>query len=252
MIENQTSTLAQTIERARADRIATGQAWVRENGSTAADELAKRVEHRFRIGEILDATSGLRGRVVELGCFTGIVAERIMEQGGKEVVGVDVLDEALAFASQRGISTVHADVDGEIAALESESFDAVVAADVLQSLLAPEELVKESWRILAPEGTLIVSVPNFSVAANRILVALGKTPERCDLRGLNGIHPTCFTTATLTEMLEQQGFHVESARGDVVMFFGDWRAGSQLMRSRSLARAFPRLARNIIMVARKG
>ena len=97
-----------------------------------------------------------------------------------------------------------------------------------------------------------MTTPNFACLSNRILVGSGREPERCDLYGLGGIHPTAFTARSLQMLLERSGFVIDAIRGDVVMPLGDWKRGSQRLWSRRGARIVPTLARNLIITAHKG
>jgi SAM-dependent methyltransferase len=113
-------------------------------------------------------------RVLDLGCRYGALTRAYAE--GNDVVGVDVDREALAEAAKLGIETRCADVD-EALPFEDESFDVVVAGELLEHVRDPERLVGETRRVLRPGGTLAGSVPNAFRLKNRLRFLLGRKPE---------------------------------------------------------------------------
>src|SRR5262245_61018100 len=75
-------------------------------------------------------------RVLDLGCRYGALTQVYAE--GNEVVGVDVDREALErAAAELGIETRWADVEEELP-FEDESFDVVVAGELLEHLRYPD------------------------------------------------------------------------------------------------------------------
>jgi SAM-dependent methyltransferase len=113
-------------------------------------------------------------RVLDLGCRDGALTQAYA--GGNEIVGVDADREALAEAEKLGIETRWADLD-EPLPFEDESFDVVVAGELLEHLRDPRRLVSEARRVLRPGGTFVASVPNAYRAKNRLRFLLGRKPE---------------------------------------------------------------------------
>jgi len=117
-----------------------------------------------------------KGRhVLDLGCRSGALTRHFLE--GNAVVGIDVDPAALAKAQQLGITPVVADVD-EPLQLDSETFDAVVAGELLEHVRFPRALVAEVRRVLRPGGVFVGSVPNAFRMQNRLRFLRGLQPER--------------------------------------------------------------------------
>ncbi|MDQ3378793.1 MAG: class I SAM-dependent methyltransferase [Actinomycetota bacterium] len=114
-------------------------------------------------------------QVLDLGCRSGALTRHFLE--GNDVVGIDVDRAALAKAEQLGITPVVADVDEPLPA-ESETFDAVVAGELLEHVRFPRALVAEVRRVLRPGGIFVGSVPNAFRVQNRLRFARGFQPER--------------------------------------------------------------------------
>jgi len=113
-------------------------------------------------------------RVLDLGCRDGALTQAYAE--GNDVLGVDADREALAEAAKHGIGTHWADLDQPLE-LPDESFDVVVAGELLEHLRDPRRLVAEVRRVLRPGGTFVASVPNAYRLKGRLLFLFGRPPE---------------------------------------------------------------------------
>jgi SAM-dependent methyltransferase len=94
-------------------------------------------------------------RMLEVGCGTGELAERVQRELGSEVVALDVSPRMVELTSARGVDAHLGDVqdlpfgDGE--------FDCAVAAWVLYHVPNVDRSIAELARVLAPGGTLVAS-----------------------------------------------------------------------------------------------
>lgn len=120
------------------------------------------------------ALVGTGKHVLDLGCRTGALTRHYLE--GNTVVGVDVDREALAVAASIGVETHWADLDGTLP-FPAESFDVVVAGELLEHLQYPEQLVGEAARVLRAGGRFVGSVPNAYRLKNRLRFLLGGPPD---------------------------------------------------------------------------
>jgi 2-polyprenyl-3-methyl-5-hydroxy-6-metoxy-1,4-benzoquinol methylase len=135
--------------------------------SVAKPKDAKRLDRakrsRFRVTARL-----CRGRVIELGCGRGHLAQAISDRG-LEVIGVEVNERKIREAREfyPELEFLHADIRD--LDLDGEAFDTAVLAEVIEHV--PEEIGEEmlavAWRLLRPGGTLIVSVPNEDCVPHR-------------------------------------------------------------------------------------
>ena len=132
-------------------------------------------------------------RVLDIGCRSGALTREYAD--GNDVVGIDVDRDALEEAGRTlGIETAWADVDHGLP-FESESFDVVVAGEVLEHVRFPDRVTAEAHRVLRPGGTLVGSVPNAVRFKNRLRFAAGRRPER------NPTHFHLFTPGDVRSLL---------------------------------------------------
>jgi SAM-dependent methyltransferase len=113
--------------------------------------------------------------VLDLGCRTGALTQHYASDN--EVVGVDVDSAALERAAARlDIETVWADIEDELP-FPAETFDVVVAGEVLEHLSDPAVTVEQVQRVLKPGGRFVGSVPNAFRLKSRLRVLAGHHPE---------------------------------------------------------------------------
>ncbi|MEQ4722167.1 methyltransferase domain-containing protein [Nonomuraea sp. B19D2] len=120
---------------------------------------------RNRLHWLLDHLPG--GRVLDLGCSQGTLSI-LAARRGDQVTGVDIEEEAIAFAA-RLAAELPADVaarlaflrgDGERLGFPDGCFDSAVAGELLEHVADPGVILTELHRVLAPGGTLLLSVPH--------------------------------------------------------------------------------------------
>jgi 2-polyprenyl-3-methyl-5-hydroxy-6-metoxy-1,4-benzoquinol methylase len=144
------------------------------------------------------------GRVLDLGCSDGALAERL-RSFGHSVTGVD--REELPGVGARVDRFVRCDLEDGLPDELGAGYDIVVAADVLEHVRRPDRLLVEMGRRLAPGGTVLVSVPNFGHWYPRARATFGRFDY--DRRGiLDRDHVRFFTRASFERLVAKAGFSV--------------------------------------------
>jgi glycosyltransferase involved in cell wall biosynthesis len=143
-------------------------------------------------------------RVLDLGCSDGQLAERL-RASGHHVVGVDLV--AHPGVKERVDRFVQADLEHGVPPEAGGPFDVVLAADVLEHVRSPGRILEDVRSLLAPGGSLLVSVPNFGHWYPRGRVALGRFDY--DRRGiLDKDHVRFFTGRSFERFVRDAEFRV--------------------------------------------
>jgi 2-polyprenyl-3-methyl-5-hydroxy-6-metoxy-1,4-benzoquinol methylase len=126
---------------------------------------------------------------------------------GYDAAGLDVSEGAVALAAKRhpGLTFIRHSVEELPWPVQSESFDAVVALEVIEHLLRPRRLLEGARTALRPGGLLVLSTPYHGPAKNLVLAAL-----RFDRHfAVEGDHIRFFSDASLRRLAADTGFLVD-------------------------------------------
>lgn len=164
---------------------------------------------------LLEMVNPAPKRVLDLGCFCGGSGRWLKQRFPDcEVIGIEMLDKAAAIAAQaydRVISGTLEQVDFEAEGLIPGSFDAIIAADVLEHIYNPWKALQRIKSLLAPVGSIYLSLPN--VRNLNVLSALAAGEWRYQGSGILDItHVRFFTLKQASEMLSQTGWLIREGR----------------------------------------
>jgi 2-polyprenyl-3-methyl-5-hydroxy-6-metoxy-1,4-benzoquinol methylase len=144
------------------------------------------------------------GRLLDLGCSSGLMAERVRKLG-HYVVGVDF--EQFPEIEGRVDEFVQADLDQGIPDEVGHNFDVVLAADIIEHHRRPVHLLQQARERLTPGGVLLLSVPNFGHWYPRMRTVSGRFDY--DQRGiLDSGHLRFFTKRTIERSVREAGFEI--------------------------------------------
>jgi SAM-dependent methyltransferase len=143
-------------------------------------------------------------RILDLGCSSGLLAERLQEMG-HEVTGVDMVE--IAGVGERTTAFFQADLNEGIPPEVGSEFDIVLAADVLEHLVNPGVLMDQVRDLLAPDGVALFCVPNIAHWYPRFRSTVGMFDY--DQRGiLDSTHLRFFTRRSIRKLIESRGFSI--------------------------------------------
>lgn len=108
--------------------------------------------------EILTDHIARGSRVVDLGCGSGRLLERLREDHDCDVLGVELDFNEFLGAADRGIPLIRADLNNGLDIIPDGAFDFVVLSQTLQQVQRPLALFDEIFRIA---HQALVVVPNF-------------------------------------------------------------------------------------------
>jgi SAM-dependent methyltransferase len=126
-----------------------------------SDTSLANVDHMIRYAYAAPFVVGKR--VLDISCGTGYGTQFLAQQGAREVVGVDVDELAVTYASKfyahPNVRFIQSDAH-YVQSLEDASFDVIVSFETIEHLPNPRKFVIELKRLLKPDGQLFLSCPN--------------------------------------------------------------------------------------------
>lgn len=209
-----------------------------------------------RLTAIADLVAARRPAcTLDLGCGQGVLLGALAARlpAGSHLVGMD----AVAPPGGRRWHGVTGDIATRLP-FADDSFDLVVAGEVLEHVPHPDLMLTEIRRVLTPTGRLVLSTPNIVGWANRVLVPLGIQPlftetssevhlgRRWSVLGQGNQvqgHLKVFSHRALAEILERTGYTVLSTQGMPGEF------PSPVDRVDRLCARFPSIASDLLVVA---
>ena len=133
------------------------------------EELYHRVERRhwWFVGRrdlirrlVLDLSPARDCRILDIGCAGGLLIEELRSAGYRQITGIDVSPAAIAQCRAAGIPEAELG-DATCPGFPPESFDVIIASDVLEHLGDVPTALAAWRRILRPGGIIIAFAPAF-------------------------------------------------------------------------------------------
>ena len=104
---------------------------------------------------LVNSLQPAKGSVLDIGAGTGDFLS-VVKENGWNTIGVEPSEKAKAIAQKKGVSFVE-----QTSELENNSFDVITMWHVLEHVPNLDNQIKELKRLLKPNGSLIIAVPNF-------------------------------------------------------------------------------------------
>lgn len=152
-----------------------------------------------------------QARVLDLGCGSGALGQHLVQTKGCSVDGVTLNDAEAAHARPhyQRIVVDNLETCDLLAAFAGQRYDAIVCADVLEHLSRPERVLAACRELLAPNGQLLISVPNAGYCG--LIAELMQGEFRYREEGLlDRTHLRFFTRQSLTRFLGEQRWAIDS------------------------------------------
>ena len=210
-----------------------------ERWSTAKQKIEYR--HRAALERIPARTQTL----LDVGCGEGtFLAMMFKKYPTVHLTGIDFSSVGLSVAKSKVPECTYVQIDvSKSYPFKDNSFDVVVALDVLEHSLEPEKILSEIKRIV--KNKIIISVPNFSSLPARVQMMFGKVPEN---NRRNKGHMYWFNYEIVLSLLTQNGLKIVEITGNHQLQRVPL-VGAVIKRLRAL---FPRLlSLSFIIVAEK-
>lgn len=146
--------------------------------------------------------TGRPERLLDLGCGTGAALAE-MDQLGPSV-GLDFSELALEYSAERGLKDLVA-ANGEHLPFADNSFKGMIALDIFEHIPDHEQAYREAFRVLAPGGVLVLSVPAYRWLWGPHDVAL--------------MHFRRYRKSEVRTCLQEAGFRVEKLSYSIFFLF---------------------------------
>jgi len=145
--------------------------------------------------------------VLETGCSTGFLSMLIAANGAR-VVGIEIDKEAAEMAKQNCQRVLSCNLNcPEWVHQVDEQFDLVTYGDVLEHLINPLAVLRQTRELLAPGGRVLICLPNIAHWTIRAKLLAGNF--RYESTGiLDFTHVRFFTVESAREFVAEAGYHV--------------------------------------------
>lgn len=160
--------------------------------------------HGYEYSNNLFFSDELNGKnVAEVGCGHGLISI-LLSRKCKNLTGYDVDQEAIVYAKALGqklkIDNIEFRSYNGAFSPNEKTYDVVISMDVIEHVNDPMEFLKNLYKILRPEGVLIIGTPNGLIAER----------NKCIIKGHSKFHIMEYTPNELLEFLYKSGFAIKS------------------------------------------
>jgi len=176
---------------------------------------------RNRVEAILFSAEG-GDTIMDVGCGNGHLLYMLRHKY-KSLVGIEYSPQRLEQAKANLSNLPFVPILGSaehMSVIESDSIDCIVSADTIEHIPDVYAACLEMYRVLRPEGKLVINTPNVAFVKKRFLLLFGRFPSTSQPNeGLgsdilfDGGHLHYFTFRSLNMLLERAGFEIEQKIG---------------------------------------
>lgn len=173
------------------------------------ENVFQRFWHTTRHKEVKKILEPVDGKVLDIGCADGVFTREILrETKASEIIGIDVLQSPVDWANKhwkRNKKMKFELGDAHKLKFKANTFDAVVALEVLEHVYQPEKVLKDIKRVLKKGGYAILLVPS----ENILFKAVWFLWHYAGRMVWKDTHVQDFRNDSLVELAKEAGFKVE-------------------------------------------
>jgi 2-polyprenyl-3-methyl-5-hydroxy-6-metoxy-1,4-benzoquinol methylase len=109
--------------------------------------------HSWAIGHLL---RDIRGKsILDVGAGGGAIGQAVADHHARQMTAIEI-----DIRAHENLQTTYDSVFTEVAEIQNERFDWIVALDILEHLTNPKQYINNLRNLLTPGGKMLVSVPN--------------------------------------------------------------------------------------------
>ena len=178
--------------------------WNGWKAETTAFDGVRRYDQISSVVHLLGAK-----KILDVGCGDGRLGRAIRANCPKVLIhGCDVSTAALTRSE--GLDQQYCvDLNCEALPEPTESFDLVIASEVIEHLITPDRVLEELTRVVKQGGHVLLTVPNVAFWRFRFQALSGQVPSvTADTRHLHS-----FSASLLEHLVRKAGLHVVQLTG---------------------------------------
>lgn len=158
--------------------------------------------------ELLDRVPA-GGTVLDVGCWSGFVGRYLRETRQATVDGIEPNPDMASLAAQQYRNVAASSVEAAFAepSPEPAGYDAILFLDVLEHLVDPADVLRTAKDRLAPDGRVLISMPNAAHWTMRKELLLGRWDYR-DSGLMDRTHLRFFTQKTVRALVTDAGLEI--------------------------------------------
>jgi len=153
-------------------------------------------------------------KVLDGGCGTGFFMN-ILDEMGAKTVGIDIIPTNVILAKNNvpRATTVASDI--EILPFKSKTFDLILCTEVLEHCWNDMKALNDFYRVLKPNGILVLTVPNINYKYSLLEVWLSRIFGKLSHHVYTDdsheeLHRNSYTRLGVIEKLEKNNFKITS------------------------------------------
>lgn len=197
---------------------------------------------------IIDCMNPENKNILDIGCYDGTFMS-LVKNKDNNFYGLEANDWGAEKSQKKGIkATKYFFNDKDKLPYGDNSFNVVVAGEIIEHIYDTDFFLSEIWRVLKPEGKLLISTPNVASLGRRLFLLFGINPiiESSPNEPSSSGHIRYFTFKSLKDLLKKNKFKVIVSKSDVINFSKNGKAKLAF-----LGNIFPKFGASIIYLARK-
>lgn len=185
-----------------------------DNGLAYDKDLARYYEHMPKEHAIVLDWIKEKKEVLEFGCHTGYFSSA-MQKKGCSVTGVELFEPALEKAEPYLEKAILGNVeDPEVwKQIGEKKYDAVLFMHVLEHLVDPDRVLRNTHHVLKDDGLLIICLPNINNWVDRWDIFRGKF-NYTETGVMDRTHLKFYNVKTARDFIERNGFKVNAYSGE--------------------------------------
>lgn len=147
-------------------------------------------------------------RLLDVGCGMGLLASTLKrERNLAEASGIEIIETAWQEARKRLDTCLLGSIEEMELPFPDEHFDCIICADVLEHLANPAAALRKLSRVLAPDGSIVISIPNIRFYEIVAMLAAGGWAYM-EAGIMDSTHLRFFCGPDLHTMVEEAGLRI--------------------------------------------